>query len=477
MTGPSIVAHSRFELHDAAIVAALAAILLLPALISGFPLIFPDSGAYLSIGLVREYALDRSSFYGFFLKPMVTALGGANGLWLAIIVQCLLVAMILWPAARALCPRRIAIAVLLVICAVTSLAWHSAQFMPDAFTGPAVLLGWLLSRREPEGYRAVLLWLAAVGVALVHYTHLPVLLAAGAASLAAQKFAGLDWRSVWRRGAVVLLAVTVAALVQTAANLAFLSRVSPSPLGPLFLYARLNEDGLIAPWLKRHCGSDAPAYLCQLAPSLPTDSQALLWSMTTPINELVWHPKAETVRWKLIDAMALANRGAIGERPLAFAASSLRGAASQFVTFRALDDECPENCHRDTAIALALRRHRPAALDALSQSRQTRGALPKSLIRAVTTPVAALALIALPLLGIAAWRRRDRAALGLVAAILVSLIVNALLAGALSDVHDRYQSRMVWLAPFALTLLVARWWGQRRVRVAPVSQADSGGQR
>ena len=84
------------------------------------------------------------------------------------------------------------------------------------------------------------------------------------------------------------------------------------------------------------------------------------------------------------------------------------------------------------------------------------------MIRAVTTPIAGFALITLPFLGIAAWRRRDQAAAGLVAAVGAALIVNALLAGALSDVHDRYQSRMVWLAPFVLGLLAARWWRQRR---------------
>ena len=34
------------------------------------------------------------------------------------------------------------------------------------------------------------------------------------------------------------------------------------------------------------------------------------------------------------------------------------------------------------------------------------------------------------------------------------------MAGALSDVHDRYQSRLVWLAPFVL-LIAARGWRER----------------
>jgi hypothetical protein len=37
--------------------------------------------------------------------------------------------------------------------------------------------------------------------------------------------------------------------------------------------------------------------------------------------------------------------------------------------------------------------------------------------------------------------------------VLVALIGNAIVCGALSNPHDRYQSRLIWLAPFALALL------------------------
>jgi hypothetical protein len=71
--------------------------------------------------------------------------------------------------------------------------------------------------------------------------------------------------------------------------------------------------------------------------------------------------------------------------------------------------------------------------------------------------VAAVALLLLPLAGWVAWRLRDRAALSFVTAIATALVLSAALVGALSDVHDRYQSRIVWLAPFALLALAIRW--------------------
>jgi hypothetical protein len=97
---------------------------------------------------------------------------------------------------------------------------------------------------------------------------------------------------------------------------------------------------------------------------------------------------------------------------------------------------------------------------------------PKGIVRAIMIPVAALALLLLPLAGWEAWRRRDREAITLVVAVFTALLTNAALTGALSDIHDRYQSRIVWLAPLALFLLIARWniVGLLRTRIANPSR-------
>ena len=56
---------------------------------------------------------------------------------------------------------------------------------------------------------------------------------------------------------------------------------------------------------------------------------------------------------------------------------------------------------------------------------------------------------------------------------IVALLGNAFVCGALSNPHDRYGARMVWIAAFAVTLaasgLLAR---QRRPRVKPVPGAE-----
>jgi hypothetical protein len=83
--------------------------------------------------------------------------------------------------------------------------------------------------------------------------------------------------------------------------------------------------------------------------------------------------------------------------------------------------------------------------------------MPVFLVRGVTTPVAALSILLLPVLFWGAVRRNDTLVMSLLTAIASALIANALIAGAMSDIHDRYQSRIIWIAPFAVVLILVRW--------------------
>lgn len=453
---------------DPIFVIVLAGALLLPAVINGFPLIFPDTGTYLSIALGNDYAGDRSSFYGFFLKLLTSWIPGTAGLWAAVTVQCLVVAMVVTAVAKQIAPARGRLALVAAVL-ITPVAFHVAQLMPDAFTGIAVLLAWLAARRDMSKNGTVLLWLAVSALALTHYTHLALVAAAAAATLICEFLLGLPWRRLRWRLAAATASIAAAALVQIALNGLVLGQRSVAPMGPMFLYARLNEDGQMKPWLQRHCGHDAPKVICALAPKLPGNSQRLLWAADSPLRKAVWNRDANKMGWDVIAAMGKANAAAIAEAPFRFLRTSASATARQFVTFAPLDDECPVTCRTGGGgVEQTLRQFRPGSVPALDASLQVTGRTPKAIVRAVMTPVAALALLLLPLAGWQAWRRRDREALTLVVAVFTALVTNAALAGALSDVHDRYQSRIVWLAPLALFLLIARWniVGALRTRIA-----------
>jgi hypothetical protein len=441
--------------------AALVALALaVPALINGFPLTFPDTGAYLRIAYGSYFGVERASGYGFFLKPLL--FGGTPGLWFGLAVQLLMVAAVAMTTVRKLVPLRAGIAALLLVAAVSSWPWHAAQLMPDAFTAPLVLAAWLLTRPHLTPLATVGFGLFAILAMLMHVTHAPLFVAACFAALAADWLTGEKFKATASRFILPLVLAIVAVATQIGANAAYLGRASLAPGGPLFLYARLNEDGLIKPWLDQHCGEPRIALLCATAPALPRDSQDLLWAGDGPVAGMVWQEgPADLDRWALVDQMAVANRGAIADRPLHFLSSALAGTARQFVAFGAIDDECPGNCPSPGSdVALTLQAFDPAAVPAYARSLQANAGLPVGPVRAITTPIAALALLVLPLVLLLAWRRRDPLVASLAAAILVALLVNAAMAGALSDVHDRYQSRVVWLAVLVAAVAALRWRAQ-----------------
>lgn len=444
------------RLRAVLLVAVTAAALLGGALVNRFPLIHPDSGTYLRVGLGVGWPVDRSGFYGLFMRPFIALAHGPAGLWLWLAVQALAVATILVAALRRLAPAAGAAAVGGVLAAtilLSALPWQAGQLMPDAFTGPMVLALWLVLRRPAEAAGQPLLWLGIVALGLTHLTHLVLLPVAGVAMITAGGLRREQWRRAGGQLAALAIACAAIAGLQVTFNSLQFGFRSVSPAGPIFLFARLNEDGHMQPWLDAHCGRDAPTELCAIRPSLPHDSQQLLWG---PGSGRYFPVSPELPHWMV--QFAAANRGAIASAPLAVLGTSLRGAGEQLLDFGALDDECPAMCADPGSVLLLSFGQAGSDYEAgLRQSRQLRGELPRAAVRRLTLPLTALGLIGLlPLLVVAA-RRRDWEAAGLLAAVAGVILVNAFLAGALSDVHARYQSRVAWLAPFVLLAVLLRW--------------------
>jgi hypothetical protein len=444
--------------------------LLAPAIYNGFPLLFPDSDAYMKVTYGLSWTLDRSGFYGLFLRAPARLASGSAGLWLAILIQALIASAIQFATARRVVPAARPVTVLLVVlamCLLTSLPWHVAQLMPDAFAGVLVLLAWLAASRDFDRPGTLLLWLAAAFLTLAHYTYLGLFAAAASCTLLGSAMLRVGAAELARRGIAILCVLASVVCAHVAANGLLFDRWTVSPAGSWFLFARLNEDGLTTPWLERHCGRDAPAPLSQIRKELPRDSQVLLWSRNSPLYPHIHGRIASPEYWRWMDMFAVADRGSIAEQRLAFARNALVATAHQLATFRALDDECPSECTSPALIGL-----NPSMADEIHSSRQLQGTLPKGLVRAITGTVTWAGLILLIPFALVAARKRDWEAFGLLLAAAAAIVANAALAGALSDVHDRYQSRVVWIVPFVEALLIWRW--SRKAATAQAAGKVSG---
>jgi hypothetical protein len=116
-----------------------AAALMWPSLWNGYPLVFADTGTYLSQAIEHYIGWDRPVFYSLFLLPLHMTIT----IWPAIVAQALLVAYTLHLVRRTLLPAfsawwLVPIAVFLSV--ATALPWFASQLVPDVFTSLLVLV-------------------------------------------------------------------------------------------------------------------------------------------------------------------------------------------------------------------------------------------------------------------------------------------------------------------------------------------------
>jgi hypothetical protein len=438
-----------------AAILAGALLLLWPALLNGYPLLFSDTGAFLHQTAPPPggplVIWDKPHVYG----PLLHAFHWRVTLWLPAIAQGVMISWLLWLTQRALRGRATA-AIHLAACAgaalLTTAPFTIALLMPDVFA-PAVLLALLLlafardalARGEAIGLHAV----AAIGIA-THLSHLP--LAAAVILLALL----LTRRFAPALRVALPLAAAIAILLVT--NLWGHGRATLSPHGATFALARLQADGPASAVIRERCPA-AGWYLCAFADRLPMDSDVFLWSPDSPVNRA---PDG-TPRF-LGGALLSAEAGAIvGEtlrsRPLAVARAMAGNTIAQLFAARAGDTL--GNDHLAAAVRPRIAEgFPPRELAAYDGALQPRGAL-----AAATAPLlwphAPFLWLGAVLAGIAWWRAArgsDLRRLGLVVGILVGVTANAFATGALSKPHLRYEARILWLMPVvgALALLPRR---------------------
>src|SRR6185437_8093293 len=101
--------------------------------------------------------------------------------------------------------------------------------------------------------------------------------------------------------------------------------------------------------------------------------------------------------------------------------------------------------------------HAPQAVPAMRAARQQQGGISLAEVNALQYPAALLAMALLPLLMLGAWRGKIPPDIGeLAAAVVLTLLGNAFICGALSNPHDRYGARVVWLAVLVVILAAAQ---------------------
>jgi hypothetical protein len=226
-----------------------------------------------------------------------------------------------------------------------------------------------------------------------------------------------------------------------------------TPGGFNFVFSRLVQDGIVDRYLADRCPSPA-IELCAYQGEMPQTADDWLWALDSPIYKLgglePFEPEARRI---VLESLAL--------YPAMHLKAAIVSAAKQFAAIATGDGLTPWSWYT----RLTFERYAPSALNSYISGRQALSPFDFGWINFIHVPIQALAIAALPMIILA---RPNEQIAALAAFVLAALVGNAVICGVLSNPHDRYQSRLVWLAP----LIVAIGLSQRLAICSNVRNRD-----
>lgn len=441
-----------------AAVAVAAALMMVPAVWNGYPLFYFDSVDYVRMPFSWDVPLFRTVPYA--VMGLIAKLAGT--LWVIPVLQSLAVAYVLHEALAVftrLPPGMSLVPVAAGIAVLTGLPWFAGQVMADVFAGLVVLGVAILALggdRLSRGRSLAVAAVVAVGV-FVHTSHVAV--AAGLVVCL------LGLRVFLRRPVRLLLpASSLLAGVAMILSVHWITVGRPFVTQPssILMMGRLVQDGLAKRLLDDTCPTgELRLKLCAFRhhPALQGTANAFLWA-PSPFTDLGgWtSPVAER------EAKTIVHE-TLRRYPLQHVAAALMLTAEQFFMLETGDGLVDMREHAQYAIA----QFYPDELISFLQARQHSHHLKSRLaakrfaagidFRGMNGLHVPLFLVAtatmLVLMG--RWRRRGEWRLwGLCMVVLLALLGNAFVCGALSNPNHRYQSRIAWLPILVVAIAAVR---------------------
>jgi hypothetical protein len=237
-----------------------------------------------------------------------------------------------------------------------------------------------------------------------------------------------------------LLGLLLGVAIVVAGNFIFTREIFLSRAGPVFVFARLVQDGIVMRLLDDTCPGSGYR-LCAYKDELPRTADQWLWDNGTPFKTLKgFEGTSDESERMIFDSLR--------RYPLMHLRTALADAARQFVLLRTGDQIEPQQW----VLYSPFQRFVPGQLAAYMAARQQEGEIDFAAVNALHVPFAWLSLLALAgALGYAQAKKR-RADTVFLSFVFVVLLGNAVVCGALSNPHDRYQSRLIWMVPFATAL-------------------------
>jgi len=437
----------------------VAFMLLAPAFWNGYPLVYFDSEDYVELSFNWQPIIYRIMTYGTFVgiaQPFGT-------LWVVVWTQALMMAWMLHEAVWSWIARwrpQVFLGLGVVLSVFTGLPWVTSQVMADMFAGLAVLGMAVLAFGSaiPLWRRWLLVPIVALAIC-VHMSHVAVCMGLVLVLLGLWLGSKLSLRMPRPRIGLPVLAVMLGTATVPSVHYLATGRAFFSESGQVLQLALFVQDGLAKKYLDEVCPQGMALKMCEHKEELPYTADEFLWG-DSPFDDMGG--------WKAMhDEAGIIVKGAIAMFPGDVARAMVNNTLTQLDLIGTGEDLVPMTWH---FVRTQLKRY-PGDFRAFRFARQQRReGISFDAINKVQVPVAQAAEIAMLGLLVVAWRRRDRISGGILIVVLLALLGNAFVCGALSNPHDRYQNRLVWLALMSAIICAVRL-DQRFANRKPLDEA------
>jgi hypothetical protein len=409
-----------------------------PAIWNGFPLLQYDTGGYLARWYEGYLVPSRAVTYGLMLSASVPF-----AFWPMVLGQAALTVWIVALTLRAhgLGKRPLLLAgVIALLSGVSTLPWLTAILLTDIFCGLAILALYLLLLRGDRLSPAER-WALIILIAVAASTHSATMAVLGGLTVCAALYRLIDRKRVpARRLGQSGLALALGAVLVFGANYAVAGRLAWTPGGFALSFGRMLQDGIVKKYLDEHC-PDRALRLCVFKDELPQDADEWFWG-----SDLFDQLGRFAGLGKEMQAIALR---ALVAYPGLQLKTAFADTAEQLIQVHGGEGVVDSIWHTYAIIE----RYTPQLVPAMRAARQQQGELSFTAINAVQYPVGLIAMALLPVIVLLARRKVVTATTGeLAATIALAIIGNAFICGVMSNPHDRYGARVVWLAAFAVFL-------------------------
>lgn len=440
----------RQSLKDVLLVVLCGILLCYMAFVNSFPIVYSDCGTYISSGINIRVPVDRPIFYGLFIREVSLMIS----LWMVIWMQGILLALVVFYYFKYLSGtsrfRLYYLIYIFLITFLTAASFNVSQLLPDIFTPVSILcLGLILFAPNMKMRDKDITILILIFSIAVHNSHLYInilLLFAVTILFIFRKFR--EEMKVFalkiRRIIICWIVLLFTYLMVCTVNASLGAGFSFSRVGHVFLMARLIDMGILNEYLNDNC-SKYHFNLCQYKDSMPWD---FLWdSENSPLHKSGgWTSPQVKDEYNAIirDVMTTPKYAKL------FIMKSVESTMNQFFYFSAGDGPFQG---KESAPYVVISAYYPTDVKEYLSTRQHGKTLDKELSNDGQTYLFGISLFFYMVLflypGLAGKYK------WIILFILAGLLANAFICGSFSIVLERYQTRVIWLLPLPLLLLIA----------------------